>query len=220
MVHMSMCLSKSPLGFMYLATFPEVIGYSDGFILKRQLVMGHKHHFHVYDSRKCDCYDIYLNRQFSRFGSVKCCPGELSPAVKFLCDAGQVIYNWRFVTGNCVILFCLTRLGCLTRKEQKSQALRNAPTDCRSLYEKKCPITYWDGKRSPQSLQRSPGIDWQVFIARCSTLLWAAVVNNIGGLSHVCGCVCDLLWKISCFEFIHTDSCRGLSREYHIAAFQ
>lgn len=52
------------------------------------------------------------------------------------------------------------------------------------------------------------------------SLQGAAVVNNVGGLSHVHGCVCDLLWKISCFEFIHINSCRGLSREYHIAAFQ
>ena len=70
---------------------PELIGYSNDFIFKRELVMGNKHHFHVYNSEKCDCDDLYLNRQFSWFTSVECCPGELDPAMKFLHDAGQVI---------------------------------------------------------------------------------------------------------------------------------
>lgn len=47
----------------------KVIAYSDGFIFKQELVIQHKHHFHVCNSEKCDCYDLYLNKELFKMSS-------------------------------------------------------------------------------------------------------------------------------------------------------
>lgn len=85
------CVSQKAYFMVYVHCWPlKVTGYSAVFIFKWGLAMGHKHHFHVYNKKKCG-YNFYLNSQFSLFNWVLYCPGELNPAMKFLCDAGQVI---------------------------------------------------------------------------------------------------------------------------------
>lgn len=65
------CVSRRACFMVYVhCCLPKVTGYSAVFILKWELVMGCKHHFHVYNSKKCGCYYFYLN---SSHDSVQFC---------------------------------------------------------------------------------------------------------------------------------------------------